>query len=347
MATTGQRLQAERHKLAERIVEQDYAERPELLQRYGPAGRVRYLEDAASHFSFLGTAIDWQRPSIFLQHVSWIKVVLCHRGVTEADLQRNLELMRPALSEFLPQAEAATGIGLLDQALQALSGFPLRVPSFVAGDAPLRVLAREFLQAILAHDHAAAVAVIRDELKSRATPLAEIYAEVFEPVQREIGRLWQIGQVSVAEEHYCTGVTELVISQVAIPVRLEAAEDILLMCVDGEQHDFGLRMVGDIFRLEGWNPVQLGASVPAQALLEWVQQRRPTLIGLSICMAPNLYALQDTIQRLRAVEGCPPILVGGYLLTQEDGLWSDTGADAFAPDARTAVKTARELVPLT
>ena len=35
----------------------------------------------------------------------------------------------------------------------------------------------------------------------------------FEPVQHEIGRLWQINHISVAHEHYCTSVTQMIMSE--------------------------------------------------------------------------------------------------------------------------------------
>ena len=36
---------------------------------------------------------------------------------------------------------------------------------------------------------------------------------MFQLSLREVGRLWQMNQISVAQEHYCTAATQLIMSQ--------------------------------------------------------------------------------------------------------------------------------------
>nr|WP_243687075.1 B12-binding domain-containing protein [Methanobacterium formicicum] len=45
------------------------------------------------------------------------------------------------------------------------------------------------------------------------TSIKDIYMNVFEASQHEIGRLWQTNQITVAQEHFCTAATQRVMSQ--------------------------------------------------------------------------------------------------------------------------------------
>lgn len=56
----------------------------------------------------------------------------------------------------------------------------------------------------------------------RGEPVCELYLHVFQPALREIGRLWQLNKIGVAQEHFCNAATQIVMSQL-VP-RSSAAE---------------------------------------------------------------------------------------------------------------------------
>jgi Predicted cobalamin binding protein len=43
--------------------------------------------------------------------------------------------------------------------------------------------------------------------------IKDIYIHVFESSQHEIGRLWQNNMITVAQEHFCTAATQMIMSQ--------------------------------------------------------------------------------------------------------------------------------------
>ncbi|MDO5836135.1 MAG: B12-binding domain-containing protein, partial [Methanobacterium sp.] len=45
------------------------------------------------------------------------------------------------------------------------------------------------------------------------TDIKDIYIHVFESSQHEIGRLWQTNIITVAQEHFCTAATQMIMSQ--------------------------------------------------------------------------------------------------------------------------------------
>jgi len=46
-----------------------------------------------------------------------------------------------------------------------------------------------------------------------ARSVRDVYLNVFQRSQHEIGRLWQMNQITVAQEHYCTAATQWIMVQ--------------------------------------------------------------------------------------------------------------------------------------
>ena len=83
---------------------------------------------------------------------------------------------------------------------------------FLSGDYPLQPVAAAFLAALLRSDRRAASQLVFEALDAGA-PLQSVYLDVFQRVQWEVGRLWELSRITIAQEHLCTAATQLVISQ--------------------------------------------------------------------------------------------------------------------------------------
>jgi methanogenic corrinoid protein MtbC1 len=73
-----------------------------------------------------------------------------------------------------------------------------------------------FLQAILAGQRAAAVQVAREALRD-GTSLQSLYLDVFQPALYEVGARWEANQLTVAQEHIATAITQFVMAQIYEP----------------------------------------------------------------------------------------------------------------------------------
>lgn len=104
-------------------------------------------------------------------------------------------------------------------------------------------------------------------------------------------------------------------------------------------------MVADLFELDGWDALYLGADTPASAVADAVREHAPHALGISANMAFNLGSVREVITAARAADqsGQLKALVGGYQFNANPTLWRATGADASAPDGREAVGVARSL----
>lgn len=345
-AAAARQLDTNRETLARQLAERHFAKYPELRERYGEIGFTKCLEDAHYHLRYLSEAVRAEEPRLFAEYVNWAKVMLTARNVPESDLLRNLELLRDLLREQGDELLSARAAGIIDYAITQLGSVATPSP-FVSKEAPHGELATSYLQALLRGDRYAANQLIRNAYKSGAASIKDIYLNVFQQVQYEIGRLWQNNAISVADEHFCTAATQAIMSQFypdlfALP---KNGKTLVMASIGGELHEIGARMVADFFELEGWTTYYYGANTPTQSLISAICDKKPDVVGVSVTMTFHVPVLRDFITAMRSNQGCSDarVIVGGYPFKISADLWSRIGADGFAPDAATAIELASKL----
>ncbi|MBA3271485.1 MAG: cobalamin B12-binding domain-containing protein, partial [Acidobacteria bacterium] len=274
-------------------------------------------------------------------------VMLGTRGIAPEDLARHLEFTRLVVRDEIGGDAAALAEEYLSASLAHLPTLPSELPSHLTADAPQAELARKYLDALLDGDRHSASQMVLDAVGA-GTPVKDIYLHVFQPSQYEVGRLWQVNAISVAQEHYCTAATQLIMSQLYphIFASEKRAGTLVATCVSGDLHEIGVRMVADFFELDGWNTFYLGANMPAQSVVDTVVQRGAQVLGISATISSHLRAVRDVIERIHAHPDCQhvKILVGGYPFLVDPDLWRKVAADGCARNAQEAITVAHELI---
>ena len=229
---------------------------------------------------------------------------------------------------------------MIDGAESAFSNGSLAEPA----DVPV-VWWRVYLDVLRTGNRREALAVV-DAARAAGLGLPALYLDVFQPALREIGRLWQDNEITVAEEHLATAVTQIAMGRLYADYCLATnrnGKTILAACAETEKHEVGLRMICDLLELEGWDATYLGAGVPPGALVAMVLRDRPTVLALSASIAPHLPQLRTLIAAVRSATGDdgPFILVGGRPFLDDAGLADRVGADAMARDSAEATERLR------
>jgi methanogenic corrinoid protein MtbC1 len=200
-----------------------------------------------------------------------------------------------------------------------------------------------FLAAIAAGDRRRAMAAV-EAGHAAGLGLKAIYLEVLQPALREVGRRWETGAMTVAQEHLATAITQTVMSRLAgerFP-DTDGGPTLIAACVDAERHALGLRMLCDLLDLDGWTSLYLGATVPGADLARMVEQRRPRAVALSVSLPPHLMAAREAIARIRALPPPHPIVVVGGRAVTNPAVAERLGADFTAGDAGEAVARLNE-----
>jgi len=288
----------------------------------------------------LAAAVEAGRPELFGEQVRWAKAVLAARGVPAEAFRVALESLRQVLAEELPHELTVAPTGFVDQALAGFDREPDGLSPRLAPDTPHGRLAAEYLLAVLEGDRRQASQLVLRRA-DQGESISDLYLRVLLPAQEELGRMWLIGEINVAEEHFATSTTKMVMAQLLAhaPQRPANGRSLLAAAVVGNQHELGLQAVADFFEMGGWRVIYLGANVPVVDLVQAVQFYRPDLVGLSVSLTVQLPLLKETVAAIRANPPDAPlrILVGGHALKGADDLAVALGADGYATDPVAAV----------
>ncbi|UBU09642.1 cobalamin B12-binding domain-containing protein [Nonomuraea gerenzanensis] len=178
----------------------------------------------------------------------------------------------------------------------------------------------------------AALAALGDGL-----PVEDLLLNVVAPIQRQVGDAWAANEVTVAQEHIVTAVSERVLAAAArhpaararhVGVKGRAA----VACVDGEWHAFPARLLAEVLRLDGWRVDYLGPHVPTPFLPIHVREAEVDVVLLSASLPTRLPAAHEAIAACR--ETGRPVLAGGAAFGGDGRYARLLGADGWAPDAR-------------
>jgi methanogenic corrinoid protein MtbC1 len=186
---------------------------------------------------------------------------------------------------------------------------------------------------------------VAQDCLARGCALQQIYLGLFQRSQRQIGDMWATGRLTVAQEHYCTAATQLIMSifyqhLFATP---RIGRRLVATCVEDELHEVGVRIVADFFELAGWDTYYLGASVPPESVVSAILDRRAELLLISATMPAHRERAEALVHFVRASThaGSIRIIVGGNALPPND--WIKSGADGYGYDAEDAVRTAHRM----
>ena len=113
--------------------------------------------------------------------------------------------------------------------------------------------------------------------------------------------------------------------------------------VKGDLHDIGKNLVAMMLEGAGFEVIDLGVDATPPAFVDAVQNGAG-LIGMSALLTTTMNSMGATIEALKAagLRDKVKIMVGGAPVTEDFA--KAIGADAFAPDASSATRVARQLV---
>ncbi len=201
--------------------------------------------------------------------------------------------------------------------------------------------------AILAYEDEKSRDLARDALSAGADP-AELAKAVTSAV-REVGEAFGAGQVFLPELLGAAKATKAAMGVIEERLRATGAEreragTLVIGTVQGDIHDIGKNIVAALFFASGYQVVDLGANVPADAFVRAVKEHRPELLGMSALLTTTASMQKSVIDELgrAGLRDRVKVIVGGAAISQ--GFAESIGADGYAPTAFAGVELAARLL---
>jgi methanogenic corrinoid protein MtbC1 len=201
----------------------------------------------------------------------------------------------------------------------------------------------DFAELIIRHDADVVEAYVRSLLQ-RGLDLETLLLHLLAPAARRLGLLWEADEITFVDVTIGTTRLQQLLRTFVLPRRDhedDCARRALFLPTPDEQHTFGLLMVTEFFRREGWD-VHSGIDMTANDLRALIAERNFVLIGFSLSCERLINSLRSTIQMARRSSRNPSVLimVGGRIFAQDPSLRPWVGADLVATDAREALELA-------
>lgn len=339
-------IEAVSNALAQWVVERHAGADPTIAERYEGNWRSDWVANVHARLAYLAQAVAVRCPAVFSESVLWNREAISAREGRLEDLTASLNHMRVVIANELPALEARAATECIDAALVATA--KARPAQLVdAPNLPNHDVVLRYLEYLLMSKRSEAIELILSLARS-GTPITSLYVDVLQPALAEVGRMWHRNEISIADEHYATAVTQEAMSQLrefAQPGKPRHL-GIVAASVGGDFHELGIRMVADCFELDGWDVTYLGANLPAMEAVRVVQECKAQVLAISANTFLHLREAGSLVEAMRAAPGVAnvKIIVGGPPFNLIPELWMELGADGCASSAVDAVALAVRLV---
>lgn len=201
-----------------------------------------------------------------------------------------------------------SGVSAAEAARLAASGAASAArarPSQSSGDA-VTDHAQRLRAAVERFDETEANAILDDAL-ARFTVDA-VVGRVLLPLMREIGERWERGEISVAQEHFATGILRGRMLALGRNWGGGSGPLALLACPPDERHDLGLIAFGLVLRERGWRITFLGGDTPIETVAGAAADLNPAAVVLAAVTPQPFEAASEEIAELARTAR---VLIGG------------------------------------
>ena len=242
-------------------------------------------------------------------------------------------------------------------AMRVLGGHDAHAESFIAsygewkpsgGATPRREgggAARTLSEAVLNGDKENALPLLEAELAGGADPFA-LVQDTLIPAITEVGARYERREYFLPQLIRAAETMQAAFAHLKPLLEANRGQEqrpvIVMATVEGDIHDIGKNIVALLLGNHGFDVVDAGKDVPAEAIVACALEHNARIIGLSALMTTTMVRMEDTIRLIRE-RGLPiKVMVGGAAVTQA---FADAiGADAYCPDAVCAVRAAKNFV---
>lgn len=200
-------------------------------------------------------------------------------------------------------------------------------------------------ESIYSGDDEAVGELVQDLLDGGMAP-GEVLSDALLVGMDKVGRDFKAGNLFVPEVLFAARAMQAgmdVLRPLLADSEIASSGKYVLGTVQGDLHDIGKNLVRMMLEGGGFEAIDLGVDVSPSAFVDAVREHEPDLVGISALLTTTMAQMKVTIEALEeaGLRDSVKIMVGGAPVTAEFA--EQIGADAYAPDAASAVDIAREL----
>jgi methanogenic corrinoid protein MtbC1 len=179
-------------------------------------------------------------------------------------------------------------------------------------DSLVQVTHKEFLNVLISGNRSKCSELAKNYLNNGVS-IEVLYETIIKRALYEVGELWEYNRISVATEHLASAIVEGILNELYFKIISsdKINKTVIVACVENEFHQIGIKMISDVFEMNGWNSYFLGANTPTNELISFSKTIKPDIFAISLSIYFHLPMLEKMIPIIRKEFPELPILVGG------------------------------------
>ncbi len=185
-----------------------------------------------------------------------------------------------------------------------------------------------------------------EQLLSQGAKPQNIIDDMLIPAINEVGELFNKKKYFLPQLIASAETMEMAIQKLE-PLLLadkkgKAKATIVIATVEGDIHDIGKNLVALMLRNYGYQVIDMGKDVPADAIIDEAVAKNAQVIALSALMTTTMMRMKEVVERVKERKVNVKITIGGAVITQD--FCDEIGADGYSKDAAEAVKVVERLL---
>jgi len=241
-------------------------------------------------------------------------------------------------------------VGLLDRGMR-IGQVKARLDAEKAQDRPgtdasdhWQRMRDSMVAAVIRFDEASLERVYGDALAH--FPVRTVTRQLIEPLLADLGRRWERGEGSVAEEHFFGFYLRNKLgARFHHRTINEHGPRLLMACLPGERHEIGLLLFALAANEAGYQPVILGADMPISEIAAAAAKVNCQAVIFSGLLKPEPNLLDQKLASLVRSIGVPVMIGGSVSVEHFDGL-RRIGLEPLGVDVEAGLRRLHELVPI-
>jgi 5-methyltetrahydrofolate--homocysteine methyltransferase len=195
-------------------------------------------------------------------------------------------------------------------------------------------------------DIEAVAEMVQEALDAGMAP-SEVLSDALLAGMDEVGRDFKEGVLFVPEVMFAARAMKAgmdVLRPLLAESDIASSGKCIVGTVKGDLHDIGKNLVTMMLDGGGFEAIDLGIDLDPGTFVDAVREHKPDLVGMSALLTTTMVQMKATIEALEeaGLRNSVKIMIGGAPVTATFA--EQIGADAYAPDAASAVDLARELM---
>jgi corrinoid protein of di/trimethylamine methyltransferase len=170
----------------------------------------------------------------------------------------------------------------------------------------------------------------------KGIPPNEIISRGISAAMEEVGKKFEASEYFLSEL-IVAGEIGKEISQMLQPymkgAEIKKIGKVVIGTVKGDLHDIGKNIFGMMLEAAGFEVIDLGNDVSAEAFVDAVRKHKPDIVGMSALLTVTMVEMENVIKELRkaGLRDKVKVIIGGAPITEDYA--KRIGADGYGKDA--------------